>query len=102
MGGRLKREGTYGRNQHNIVIILQLKIKLKKKTTWICLSKKKGRGFPGGSVAKNPPADAGDTGRAYMLQHNQAREPELPEHEHLEAVLSDKKNPCNEKPEHGN
>ena len=53
-------------------------------------------------MAKNPPADAGDTGRAYMLQHNQAREPELPEHEHLEAVLSDKKNPCNEKPEHGN
>jgi len=30
MGGRLKREGTCGRNQHNIVIILQLKIKLKK------------------------------------------------------------------------
>ena len=26
------------------------------------LSKKKMRGFPGGSVVKNPPANAGDTG----------------------------------------
>ena len=77
------------------------KNKIKKKP-WICLFKKKGRGFPGGSVAKNPPTDAGETGRTYMPQHNQAREPELPEHRHLEAVLSNKKNHCNEKPEQGN
>ena len=53
-------------------------------------------------MAKNPPTDAGETGRTYMPQHNQAREPELPEHRHLEAVLSNKKNHCNEKPEQGN
>ena len=68
----------------------------------MCLFKKKRRGFPGGSGAKNPPAAAADTGRAFMPQHNQAREPELPELEHPEAVLGDKKNHCNEKPGHGN
>ena len=40
--------------------------------------KKQIRGFPGGSVVKNPTASAGDTGlipdlgRAHMLQSNQA------------------------------
>ena len=39
--------------------------------------------FPGGSVAKNPLANAGDTdsipglGRSYMLQRNWARKPQL-------------------------
>ena len=40
--------------------------------------KKMWRGFPGGSVVKNPPANAGDTsllpdlGRSHMLQSNSA------------------------------
>ena len=40
------------------------------------LKKKNGEGFPGGSVIKNPPADAGDTGlipnlrRSHMLRSN--------------------------------
>ena len=38
--------------------------------------KKEGRGFPGGTVVKNPPANAGDTGsspgpgRSHVLQSN--------------------------------
>ena len=38
--------------------------------------KKRMRGFPGGAVVKNPPANAGDTGsipgpgRSHMLQSN--------------------------------
>ena len=41
------------------------------------------RDFPGGTVVKNPPAKAGDTGsslspgRSHMLQSNYAREPQL-------------------------
>ena len=41
------------------------------------------RGFPGGAVVKNPPANAGDTGsspgpgRSHMPQNNLAREPQL-------------------------
>ena len=41
------------------------------------------RGFPGGAVVENPPANAGDTGsspglgRSHMLQSNWAREPQL-------------------------
>lgn len=65
------------------------------------LFQKKGRGFPGGSGAKNPSADAADTGRALTPQHNQARGPQLPEHEHPEAALSDKRNRRNEKSGHG-
>ena len=40
-------------------------------------------GFPGGTVVKNPPANAGDTGsspgpgRSHMPWSNQAREPQL-------------------------
>ena len=40
-------------------------------------------GFPGGTVVKNPPASAGDTGsspglgRSHMLQSNEARAPQL-------------------------
>ena len=45
--------------------------------------KNKGKGFPGGSVVKNPPASAGDMGsildpgRSHMLQSNQAGVPQL-------------------------
>ena len=41
------------------------------------------RGFPGGVVVKNPPANAGDMGsspdlrRSHMLQSNKARAPQL-------------------------
>ena len=41
------------------------------------------RGFPGGTVVKNPPANAGDTGlspgpgRSHMPRRNQARGPQL-------------------------
>ena len=41
------------------------------------------KGFPGGAVVKNPPANAEDTGsspglgRAHMLQSNKARVPQL-------------------------
>ena len=41
------------------------------------------RGFPGGAVVKNPPANAGDTGaspgpgRSHMLWSNLARVPQL-------------------------
>ena len=37
----------------------------------ICEIKKMIQGFPGGSVVKNPPDDAGDTGRS----HTHAAEP---------------------------
>ena len=45
--------------------------------------KKKGRGFPGGAVVENLPADVGDTGsspgleRSHMPQSNWAHEPQL-------------------------
>ena len=41
------------------------------------------RGFPSGTVVKNPPANAGDTGlspgpgRSHMPQSNEARAPQL-------------------------
>ena len=41
------------------------------------------KGFPGGAVVKNPPANAGDTGsnpgqgRSHMLWSNKARAPQL-------------------------
>ena len=46
-------------------------------------SYKTNRGFPGGAVVKNPPANAGDTGsspgpgRSHMLWGNKARAPQL-------------------------
>ena len=49
-------------------------------------SKHIGRGFPGGSVVKNPPAGAGDTGlipdpgRCHMLYSSRAFEPLLSSH----------------------
>ena len=47
------------------------------------LKKKVFRGFPGGTVVENPPANAGDTGsspdlgRSHMPRSNWAREPQL-------------------------
>ena len=45
MGGRLKKEGIYGRNQHNIVKQLSsnLKKKKKKKKTFQCVERREGR-----------------------------------------------------------
>ena len=47
------------------------------------LSRKANKGFPGGAVVKNPPANAGDTGsspglgRSHMPWSNKARAPQL-------------------------
>ena len=81
--------------------------------------------FPGGTVVKNLPANAGDTGsspgqgRSHMPQSNwacapqllslcsRAREPQLlrppattTEAAHLEPMLRSKRSHCNEKPAH--
>ena len=48
-----------------------------------CSTKNNFRGFPGGSLVKNPPASAGDMGstpdpgRSYMSQSNQAHLPQI-------------------------
>ena len=78
------------------------------------------KGFPGGAVVKNPPANAGDTGsspgtgRSHMPRSNQARAPQLlslSSRAHvpqllkpacLEPVLHSKRSHCNEKPAHCN
>ena len=77
------------------------------------------RGFPGGAVVKNPPANAGDMGsspglgRSHMPRSNSARapeqlslcsrahEPQLLKPSHLEPVLH-KRSHRNEKPAHLN
>ena len=87
-------------------------------------------GFPGGTVVKNPPANAGDTGlspgpgRSHMPQSNQDHAPQLPSlrsraHEPqllspraatteahapqpLKPMLCDKRSHRNEKPAHHN
>ena len=84
-------------------------------------------GFPGGTVVKNPPANAGDTGlspvlgRSHMSRSNQARAPQLlslrsracePHYwarapqllkpTCLEPVLRNKRSHRNEKPAHRN
>ena len=52
-------------------------------TKHILLKKKKKKGFPGGAVVENLPANAGDTGlspglgRSHMPRSNQARVPQL-------------------------
>ena len=71
------------------------------------------RDFPGGTVVKNPPANAGDTGsipgpgRSHMPWSNEAREPQLlsscattTEPMCLEPVLRNKRSHHNEKPTH--
>ena len=50
-----------------------------------------GSGFPGGSVVKNPPANAGDMGlipdlgRSHVPRSNEAHVPQLLKPEHLRA-----------------
>ena len=64
--------------------------------------------FPGGTVVKNPPANAGDTGsspglgRSHMPQSNYARAPQLLKPACLEPVLRLKRSHHNEKPAHRN
>ena len=78
------------------------------------------RDFPGGTVVKNPPANAGDTGsspdpgRSHMPQskyacvpqllslRSSAREPQLLKPTCLEPVLHNKRSHRNEKPTHCN
>ena len=56
----------------------QIKLKLRDRS-----QKYQGRGFPGGAVVENLPANAGDTGsspglgRSHMPRSNYAREPQL-------------------------
>ena len=64
------------------------------------------RGFPGGTVVKNLPANARDTGsspglgRSHMLRSNWAREPQLTEPAHLEPVLRNNRGRDSERPAH--
>ena len=78
------------------------------------------RGFPGGTVVKNPPANAGDKGSSpgpgssHMPQskeahapqllslHSRARELQLRTPACLEPVLRNKRSQRNEKPTHRN
>ena len=67
----------------------------------------KGRsGALGGTVVKNPPANAGDMGsspgpgRSHMPQSNKAHAPPLLKPVSLEPVLRNKRSHRNEKPAH--
>ena len=82
--------------------------------------KKSSRGFPGGAMDKNLPANAGDTGSSpglgtsHMLRSNKARapqllslrsrarEPQLLKPACLEPMLRNKRSHRNEKPAHRN
>ena len=82
--------------------------------------KTKSQAFPGGSLVKNPPANAGDTGsvpglgRFHMPRSNEASAPQLlspgPGAQELQllsplcsrACALQKEKPPNEKPEHRN
>ena len=65
-------------------------------------------GFPGGAVAGNPPANAGDTGsspgpgRSHMPWGNWAQAPQLLKPAHLEPVLRNERGHHSEKPAHRN
>ena len=79
---------------------------------FLCLVYKIGQGFHGGTVVKNPPANAGDTGsspgpgRSHMPRSNEARAPQLlslcSTARALEPVLRNKRSHCSEKPVHRN
>ena len=66
------------------------------------------RGFPGGAVVKNLPANAGDTasspgpGRSHMPRSGWARVPQLLRPRHLEPMLRNKRSHHNEKLMHRN
>ena len=70
--------------------------------------KKAKRDFPGGTVAENPPANAGDMGsspgpgRSHMPRSSYTRAPQLLSPQLLEPVLRDKRSHCSEKPVHRN
>ena len=63
-------------------------------------------GFPGGPVAGNPPANAGDTGSIpgpggfYSPLGNEACAPQLLSPRTLELMLCNKRSHCREKPGH--
>ena len=64
-------------------------------------------GFPGGSVVKNLPANAGDVGlipqgRSHMLRDSKACPPQLLRLHTLEPQLCNKRNHQDEKPAHYN
>ena len=65
------------------------------------------RGFPGGAVVENLPANAGDTGsspglgRSHMPRSNWAREPQITEPVRLEPVLRNKRGRDSERPVQG-
>ena len=89
-------------------------------TAFYFLKNKNFWGFPGGTMVKNPPANAGDMGlspgpgRSHMLQSNsarapqllslrsRAREPQLLKPACLEPVPRNKRSHRNEKPAHHN
>ena len=64
--------------------------------------------FPGGTMVKNPPANAGDTGsspglgRSHVPWSGWAREPQLLKPARLEPVLRNKRSHRDEKPVHRN
>ena len=64
--------------------------------------------FPGGTVIKNPPANAGETGSSpgpggsHMPRSNKAHAPQLLKPVCLEPMLRNKRSHCNEKPAHRN
>ena len=70
----------------------------------VYLSIFKVEGFPGGSVVKNPPANAGDTGsspgprRSHMPRSNKARAPQLPKPVRLEPGVHNKRSHRSENP----
>ena len=72
------------------------------------VSKQGMQDFRGGTVVKNPPANAGDMGsspgpgRSHMPQSNYARAPQLLKTTCLEPVLHNKRSHRNEKPAHHN
>ena len=77
------------------------------------LSERPRGGFPGGSVVKDLPANAGDVGsipdlgRFLMLQDNKAHDPQplspraaATDASTSRACAGDERSPCNEKPAH--
>ena len=85
-----------------------IKVKILPKKTSGTLIHKYLWDFPGDTVGKNLPANAGDRGsiaglrRFHMLQGNQACVPQVLRLSTLESMLHNKRSHYNEKPEHWN
>ena len=97
---------------HLFVLISFMLLNLSRRVTW--------SGFPGSSVVKNLPANAGDTGSipgqggSHMPSSNEARVPQLLSRcsrawelqllkpRKLEPMLGNRRSHCNEKPAHHN